>query len=144
MHQPVLFHYDPSRKGLGQFLGDLEKEVMEVLWERPELPVSEIVARLPRAVAYSSVITVANRLVRKRLLGRRKEGKTYYYRPRTSRGELIETVTRQILHRVSDIATPATVVHFMDTVIQENPETLGALERLIEARRKKTAPEDDR
>lgn len=136
MTPKVQFHYDPARPGLGQILGDLEKDVMEVLWRRGELPVSEMVSSLARPVAYSSVITVANRLVKKRLLFRRKEGKTYHYRPRLTREDLLDTVARQILDRVSAIAPPATVVHFMDAVIRENPETLRALERLIEERRR--------
>ncbi len=136
MTQKVQFHYDPTRPGLGQILGDLEKDVMEVLWRRGELPVSEMVSLLSRPVAYSSVITVANRLAKKRLLSRRKDGKTYYYRPRLTREGLLDTVARQILDRVSAIAPPETVAHFMDAVIRENPETLRALERLIEERRR--------
>ena len=137
MPRRISFHYDPSRKGLGQVLGDLELDVMEVIWKRGQSTVREVLERLRRDVAYSSVITVANRLHRKGLLAREKEGKTYYYASRIDRQELLELATRRILDSVSDIAPPATVVNLMDSVIGDDPEALAELERLIERRKKR-------
>lgn len=137
MTEHIAFHYDPSRKGLGQVLGALELEVMEVLWRRGRSSVRDVLERLRRDVAYSSVITVANRLFKKRLLTREKQGKTYYFTPRLGRQELLELATRRILGRVCDIAPPATVVHLMDSMIGDDPETLDELERLIQKRRRK-------
>ena len=133
----ITFHYDPSREGLGQVLGDLELEVMEALWGAGESCVRDLLERLDREVAYTSVITVANRLAGKGLLARRKDGKTYFYEPRLTREELVDLATRRILDRVRDIAAPATVVNLMDEMIEEDPEALEALEKLIDARRRR-------
>ncbi len=132
----VAFHYDPSRKGLGQILGDLEMDVMRSVWKHGESSVREIQGWINRDVAYSSIITVANRLARKGLLAREKRGKTYHYAPRLNRKELLDLAARRVLSRVSDIAPPATVVHLLGSVIGDDPEALAALEEVIKKRRK--------
>jgi BlaI family transcriptional regulator, penicillinase repressor len=136
MSRKPSFHYDPSKKGLGQILGELEEAVMVVLWKRGESSVWEILDRLKRDAAYSSVITVANRLTRKSLLSRRKEGKTYRYKPLLDREQFLDHATRQILSRVTDIAPPATVVQLIDSAIDDDPEVLDALEKLIKKKRR--------
>lgn len=137
MSKELSFHYDPSRSGLGQILGDLEQEVMEVLWQVGALAVRDIVERLPRKSAYSSVITVANRLVQKEVLEREKDGKTFIYAPKVSREELVAKASQSVLERVSEIAPPATVVNILGSVVSDDDEALAELERLIARERKK-------
>lgn len=136
MERDISFHYDPGRPGLGQILGDLEQEVMEVLWQRGALAVREILEFLDRDISYSAVITVSNRLVQKEILKRKKQGKSFIYHPLVTQKQLIEITTKTVLKRVSEIATPATVVNFLGAVIDEDPEALKQLERLIELKRK--------
>lgn len=136
MKRDISFHYDPARAGIGQILGDLELEIMEVLWLHGTLAVREILAFLKRDVSYSAVITVSNRLVQKEILERRKEGKSFLYSPIVTRKQLIEITTKTVLKRVSEIATPATVVNFLGSMIDDDQEALKELERLIELKRR--------
>ena len=60
-----------------RYLGSLEAEIMRVLWDKPRLPVRSVVELLPgrRARAYTTVMTVMNRLFEKGLLQREAAGR---------------------------------------------------------------------
>src|SRR5581483_6837181 len=77
--------------GLGKIgvrmMGPLEIAVMEILWAGGESSVHDVVARLPRALAYTTVMTTLDRLYKKGLLDRRKEERAFLYAPRLSRAE---------------------------------------------------------
>ena len=68
-------------------LGCLEIKVMEILWERGESNVHDVVQRLGRPLAYTTVMTTLDRLFKKGLLGRRKSERAFFYSPRLSRRE---------------------------------------------------------
>ncbi|HEV2388525.1 MAG TPA: BlaI/MecI/CopY family transcriptional regulator [Candidatus Acidoferrales bacterium] len=68
-------------------LGGLEISVMGVLWERGESSVRDVVERLSRPLAYTTVMTTLDRLFKKRLLDRRKAERAFLYSPRLSRRE---------------------------------------------------------
>jgi predicted transcriptional regulator len=80
-------------------LGDLERAIMEVLWAaaRGELmTVREVHESLApgREVAYTTVMTVLDRLARKDLVTQVREGRAYRYWPRATRAEL----TAELMH----------------------------------------------
>lgn len=66
-------------------LGRLEIGVMEILWSRGESSVRDVVSRLSRPLAYTTVMTTLDRLFKKGLLERRKSDRAYLYSPRLSR-----------------------------------------------------------
>lgn len=70
-----------------------EFEVLEVLWElnRPS-PVSAVLLeiRRKRRVAYTTVMTVLDKLARKGSVKRYKQGKAYFYRPNVARQGVLE------------------------------------------------------
>jgi predicted transcriptional regulator len=68
-------------------LGSLEFELMEILWSREESRVRDLVPRLSRPLAYTTVMTTLDRLFKKGLLGRRKSDRAFIYSPSFSRQE---------------------------------------------------------
>src|SRR3954451_24516248 len=68
-------------------LGPLEIAVMEILWEHGESNVHDVVQRLSRPLAYTTVMTTLDRLYKKGLLDRRKEERAFFYAPRFTRAE---------------------------------------------------------
>ncbi|MEA5155915.1 BlaI/MecI/CopY family transcriptional regulator [Raineyella sp.] len=73
-------------------LGDLELQVMEVLWRTDHaMSVREVLAELTRDrdLAYTTVMTVLDRLSKKDRVTRELEGRAWYYRPAESRATLI-------------------------------------------------------
>ena len=60
-------------------LADLELECMKVLWKYPGASVAQVRAGLPRPLAYTTVMTVLDRMSAKGLVERRKNGRAYLY-----------------------------------------------------------------
>ena len=66
-------------------LGELETAVLDVLWSCPTaLSVREVLTHVRRRppLAYTTVLTVLDRLHGKGVVVREKEGKAYHYSPR--------------------------------------------------------------
>src|SRR5580658_846239 len=68
-------------------LGHLELKVMEVLWAHGESNVHDVVQRLGRPLAYTTVMTTLDRLFKKDLLVRRKWERAFLYAQRWTRQE---------------------------------------------------------
>lgn len=126
-----------DRRPLVDSLGELETSVLEVLWGRGEaMAVRDVCSSLERrpALAYTTVMTVLDRLHEKGFVTRVKSGKAFLYRPKFS---------REILHgeraasALSDTGAPPTevLVAFLDSVESRDPEMLDRLAALIAARR---------
>ena len=64
-----------ERDPLQAALGRLEREVMDVVWTpATKHTVRDVQARLPRKAAYTTVMTTLDRLFKKGLVSRRREG----------------------------------------------------------------------
>lgn len=70
-------------------LAPLELDCMNTLWPLKEATVREIRDRLAprRARAYTTIMTIMDRLARKGVVERRKAGRKYLYRPRLTAEE---------------------------------------------------------
>jgi predicted transcriptional regulator len=89
-------------------LGDLERSVMETLWHAGEqwLTVRDVHDQLSkgRDIAYTTVMTVLDRMTRKQIVEREREGRAWKYRPSQSRGEMTAEVMRQALGEFAEEA----------------------------------------
>ncbi len=130
------FDLDPDKRGLNKVLGDLENEVMEILWSGSPATVHDVHRRLleRREVAYTTVMTVMARLAEKGLLQRQKEGYSYRYQPVCSRHEYTRSLVGSVLEGlVRDFGSPV-VQQLLDRV-ERDEALMEELERLIERRR---------
>jgi len=78
-------------------LADLELECMKVLWRYPGASVAQVRAGLSRPLAYTTVMTVLDRMSAKGLVERQKNGRAYLY---TSALDL-ETARRSAVVRLA-------------------------------------------
>src|SRR5690349_15967243 len=76
-----------SVKNPAKELGPLEIAVMDILWDCGECNVHDVVPRLNRTLAYTTVMTTLDRLYKKGLLNRRKWERAFLYSPRWTRTE---------------------------------------------------------
>ncbi len=115
-------------------LHELEAEVMHELWRRGEAPVREVMEALNKgrrkARAYTTYMTVMSRLQGKRLLLRRREGKTDFYRPRHTREEYLELRAAAEVDGLVAQYGEAALSHFARQLGQLDPARRRALERL--------------
>jgi predicted transcriptional regulator len=89
-------------------LGDLERSVMETLWDAGDawLTVRDVHDKLTegRDIAYTTVMTVLDRMTRKHLVEREREGRAWRYRPTQTRGAMTAEVMRQALGEFAEEA----------------------------------------
>lgn len=85
-------------------LGDLERAVMDVLWDRSPgggVTVREVAEALEeRDLAYTTVMTVLDRLAGKGMVEREREGRAWRYRPAATR----EAYVAQLMLDALDLA----------------------------------------
>lgn len=118
-------------------LGDLEAEVMAVVWEKGEVTVQDVKEALEpsRPLAYTTIMTVLWRLVKKGMLERHKEGKAYLYHPATSKELIAGSMLRSLVRRLYNGATGRAIAHLLESEENVDEAELDRLEQLIHARR---------
>ncbi len=62
-------------------LPQLELECLRVLWKKPGASVADVRAALDRPLAYTTVMTLLDRMAAKGVVQRRKNGRAYSYSP---------------------------------------------------------------
>jgi len=78
-------------------LAELELECMKVLWKYPGASVAQVRAGLSRPLAYTTVLTVLDRMSAKGLVVRQKVGRAYLYTAALD----LETARRSAVSRLA-------------------------------------------
>jgi BlaI family penicillinase repressor len=119
-------------------ISEAEWEVMEVLWRRSPLTALEVVQQLAphRAWKDQTIRTMLGRLVRKKVLTFRADGKTYFYRPLVTREHCVRVESRSFLDRIfGGAAKPLLVQMVQDTDLSR--EDINELKALLAKKEKK-------
>ncbi len=106
-----------SKQKVGKVLGELESEVMKVIWQsQSSVPVRGIteILQKKRKIAYTTVMTIMNRLVDKKLLSRKQDGRAYLYKSAESRDKFLTRISRQIIKNFVSSFGDAAVAYFVD------------------------------
>jgi len=119
-------------------LTPVELEIMNVLWESGPASVQDVQRRLEsrRAVAYTSVQTMLNILVRKGKATRTLVDRSYRYRAAISREKALGSSMRDIVKRMFGGSAEALVMSLVETK-QLTPETLNRLNDMVAKERKR-------
>ncbi|MBO0861476.1 MAG: BlaI/MecI/CopY family transcriptional regulator [Chloracidobacterium sp.] len=122
-------------------LGPLERELMELLWseEATDVSVRDIHLAFDERLAYTTLMTTLDRLYKKGLLDRRKEGRAFFYSPRFSSDEFERGVARDVIYtllgRGADGVEPI-LACIIDAVSEHDRAMLDELDRLIQEKRR--------
>ena len=119
-------------------LGELEQEVLEMLWREGASKPSSVHERvgIPRGISVNTVSSALKRLYEKGLLRRDKVSHSYVYETVVSRGELQCQLITAIADRFPDRSGGALLAAFVDYAEADGEDTLRQLEGLIAARLK--------
>ena len=120
-------------------LGKLERQVMEETWRLGEVSVRDIHRTFEERIAYTTLMTTLDRLFKKKLLERRKEGRAFVYVPVVSRDELDhgikEDVIDGLLGHGADGVEPV-LACIVDTLSEHDRELLDELDRLVQQKKR--------
>ncbi|MGH3635145.1 BlaI/MecI/CopY family transcriptional regulator [Mycobacterium sp.] len=109
-------------------LGDLERAVMDHLWSAPEpQTVRQVHDALSarRDLAYTTVMTVLQRLAKKNLASQIRDDRAHRYTPVHGRDELVAGLMVDALDQAADSGSrQAALVHFVERVGVDEAEAL--------------------
>lgn len=128
----------PLVSGPQPIRGDLQQEIMDVLWRSTRVSVEEVRQALPakRRGAYTTVQTVLNRLSEGRLVKRHRAGRAILYSARVSEAEYAARSLHLSLAGVSEAARLSALASLVEELSPSEMEAVGALAAEIQARRK--------
>jgi predicted transcriptional regulator len=124
-------------------LGPLETRLLELLWTRSgPATVRELQRACPR-LAYTTVMTTLDRLYRKRLLLRHRDGRAYAYEPRCSRAELLsELVSGHVADLLGASGRSTVVLSTLVRAVRDSDAALlDQLDALVQAERRRRRSE---
>ena len=120
-------------------LGKLERQVLDQVWLRDEVTVRDIYQAFEECIAYTTLMTTLDRLYKKHLLDRRKDGRAFLYSPAMSRTEfehgIREDVIDSLLEQGSGGIEPL-LACFVDSVSERDRDLLDELDRLVREKKK--------
>lgn len=119
-------------------LGDLERQVMEVLWAAPDdagLSSREVLEQLGpnRERAYTTIKTVLDRLVDKTMVTRVRDGRRWRYLARASREGLSTDALQSVLGQIDDSDRSTALLHFLQSVDDSDRAELRRLLDQVES-----------
>jgi len=106
----------PKRKSPDQTLTPLELEIMNALWETGPANVQTVQGRITgRELAYTTVQTMLNILLRKGKVKRQLKNRAYVYRPVLSRQTAVAQAVRDMLDRFFGGSADSLVLNLVET-----------------------------
>ncbi len=127
------------REVVGMAFGKLEREVMNMTWQRGEISVRDVHRAFEERIAYTTLMTTLHRLYRKGVLDRRKRGRAFLYSPRVSAVEFEQGIAHDLIEglidRASDGVEPV-LACIVDAVSERDRACLEALDRLIREKKR--------
>ncbi len=123
-------------------LGELQAAVMNVVWELGEATVGQVREQLAdqRELAYTTVLSVLQKLEKAGWLKHRSDGRSYVYLPRKSRSDAGRSAVRHFTERMFGGDPLVLFEHLLDDDRLTAAE-LAELRKMIERRRKEQRDE---
>jgi predicted transcriptional regulator len=117
-------------------IGSLEADILAVVWDLGTAKVRDVyeILRQRRTIAYTTVMTVMNNLVKKNLLTQDRTGVAYQYTPAIPGREVAHTVLDSVVQRLLGGQTNAAVSHMMGLSRDLTPEELEQLRQVAAER----------
>ena len=123
-------------------LGHLERELMDHVWTLAEASVSAVHEKLDGRLAYTTVMTTLDRLYKKGILERRKQGRAFLYSPRFSQQEFKQSLTKKALDFLIEEhkkETAPLMAYLVETFKDHDARLLDELEQMIQQSRSRSA-----
>ena len=119
-------------------ISDSEWLIMDALWRRHPATAVEIANELnPRTQWQDQTVrTMLRRLIDKKAVKYRADGKTYYYEPAVTREQCVRVESRSFLERVFGGSAKPLLIHMMQDA-DLSQEDIAELKRLLAKKGKK-------
>jgi predicted transcriptional regulator len=124
----------------GFALGKLERQVLEEIWRfSSEVSVRDIYRTFNERIAYTTLMTTLDRLFKKNLLERRKDGRAFLYTAAVAREDFDQGIKADVIDGLlghgADGIEPV-LACIVDTVSERDLEFLDELDRLVQEKKR--------
>lgn len=117
-------------------LGDLQLEIMKVLWTRGPSTVAEVRENLPDgSLAYTTVATMLRKMENRRLVRHRHQDRRFIYQAAVTEDEVTRSMAHDLVDRLFEGSLAGAMSHLL-TTRQVSRDELAELEQLIEQRKR--------
>ena len=114
-------------------LGELERAVLERIWQRGVLNAEQVREQLGRPLKESTIRTVLRRLEEKGYLSHSVENRTFLYRPAESRGAVAGRAVQRIVDWFCAGSVEDLLVGMVDSAVLDRKELQRLAERIGKA-----------
>jgi predicted transcriptional regulator len=118
-------------------LTPLELEIMHVLWETGVANVQTVQQGLKRELAYTTVQTMLNILLRKGKVKRNLKERAYFYKPAVSHKQIVRQTVGDMVERLFGGSAESLVMSLVETK-HLTAERLARLNKLVEKSQEKS------
>ena len=120
-------------------LGKLERQVLEETWRLGEVSVRDIYRAFDERIAYTTLMTTLDRLFKKNLLERRKDGRAFVYAAVLSQADIDQGIKEDVIdgllgHGAAGVGPVLACI--VDTISERDRELLDELDRLVQEKKK--------
>ena len=123
-----------KKRVTGKVLGELESEIMEIIWRRQDTTSVKDVADIlekRRKIAYTTVMTIMARLVEKGVLVRHLRGVSYLYKPKTTKEQFIAGAVHGIFSSAVSTLGEEVLAHFIKEIQKISPKKRQQLLKIL-------------
>ncbi len=119
-----------------RLFGELELQVMAVLWEKKEASVYDVQNSIGKNIAYTTIMTVLSRMYSKGMVERSKSGKNYIYSIKKGKSLALSTMLDKIKNSIFGGKSIQMVNYLIDNANDIQQEELELISAIIEKRKK--------
>jgi BlaI family penicillinase repressor len=119
-------------------LGDLERDVMQLLWAGGAMTSEAVRERLPRKLKESTVRTVLRRLEDKGFVTHSVEGRTYVFVASEPRRDVAARAVRRIVDWLCNGSVEEVLVGMVDTDMLDSAQLRKLADKVARAKQRRT------
>ncbi|WXR60520.1 BlaI/MecI/CopY family transcriptional regulator [Peptostreptococcaceae bacterium AGR-M142] len=118
-------------------ISDSEWEVMKIIWKNKNISANEIIKELEDLSTWKpkTIKTLLNRLLKKEVIGFKKEGRTYLYYPLLEEKECIKAENKSFLKKIYGGVLNTMFVNFLEDY-DLTDEDIKELKQILEKKEK--------
>jgi predicted transcriptional regulator len=122
-----------NRVGVGSGLGELEADIMSVVWGIGSASVKDVFEELypEKRLAYTTIMTVMSRLANKGVLKQDRSGTAYLYTPNVSKEDMAKAMINQVVDKVLS-GNPYPALLLMLERCDFGPSEIESIRQLVE------------
>jgi len=120
-------------------LGDLQLQILKVLWDKKESTVAEVhdVVGGDGRLAYTTVATMLRKMEVRGLVGHREEGRSFVYQAKVAEEDVGHGMAEHVLDRLFEGRLADLVSHLL-TSREVSRDELARLERMISEHKRRS------